>query len=217
MRSHRRQAAATALFGALLAVGCASTSIAIKEQLGYAKREQLVDSVQDARDDQEAAKEQFASALEEFLAVTKAKPTELEEKYDTLRRAYERSEDKADAVRDRVRDVERVAEALFSEWKAELGQYTSESLRRASESQLAQTRDQYGKLIGAMRNAEGSMAPVLAAFKDQVLFLKHNLNAQAIASLSVTVGELQSEVGRLIAEMEASIAEANTFIERMGE
>jgi hypothetical protein len=59
------------------------------------------------------------------------------------------------------------------------------------------------------------MTPVLSAFKDQVLFLKHNLNARAVASLSDTVKGIEGDVGRLIAEMNASIAEANQFIEQM--
>ena len=34
-----------------------------------------------------------------------------------------------------------------------------------------------------MRLAESRIEPVLKSFRDQVLFLKHNLNAKAIASL----------------------------------
>jgi len=48
-----------------------------------------------------------------------------------------------------------------------------------------------------------------------VLFLKHNLNAQAIASLGAQVGEIDSKVQDLVREMEASIAEANEFIAAM--
>lgn len=213
---HRNAVLSLAITVGMLAAGCASTGIAIKEQFGYAKREQLVDRVQDARDGQEEAKEQFASALEEFLAVTEVDGGELEKQYNRLRKDFERCEDQADDVRDRIRSVERVADALFKEWQRELDQYSSENLRRASEQQLLDTQRQYDRLIGAMRSAEDSMAPVLSAFGDQVLFLKHNLNARAIASLQDNVFELQTDVSRLIEEMEASIAEANTFIEEMG-
>lgn len=195
--------------------GCASTGIAIKEGLGYAKREQLVDKVQSARDSQTEAKKQFESALAEFIAVTGVQTGELEGQYKKLKGAYERSEAKAEAVSGRIRDVERVADALFSEWQAELKQYSSDQLRRASEQQLADTRSRYKQLLSAMKQAEGNMQPVLAAFKDQVLFLKHNLNARAIASLQTTVGQIQAEVTGLVKEMEASIAEANRFIDQM--
>jgi hypothetical protein len=57
---------------------------------------------------------------------------------------------------------------------------------------------------------------VLTAFRDRVLYLKHNLNAQAVASLQGQVLELDADVTKLIAEMEASIREANEFIDAMG-
>lgn len=201
---------------AVAASGCASTKIAVAEKFGYAKREQLVDRVKEARDGQEAAKKQFESALAEFVAVTGVNVKDLEARYDKLKKEYERSETKADAVHDRIASVQRVGDALFKEWKSELSQYTSQELRAASQKELEETRGQYDRLVGAMKAAEGKMAPVLAAFKDQVLFLKHNLNARAIASLQGTVTQIQGDVSRLVAEMESSIAEANRFIEQMG-
>ena len=190
--------------------------MAIKEQFGYAKREQLVDGVQKARDAQEDAKEQFASALEEFIAVTRVDGGELEATYKRLQRELERSEDRAETVRDRITSVERVGGALFREWEQELSEYSSESLRASSREQLEATRQRYDELLAAMHRAESKMEPVLVAFNDQVLFLKHNLNARAIASLESTVGELEQEIGVLIRDMEASIAEANSFIDSMG-
>lgn len=190
--------------------------IATKEYFGISKREQMVARVQDARDAQESAKQQFASALEEFQAVTGASGGDLEAKYKKLSKAYEASESEAAAVRKRIGDVETVGNKLFAEWQTEIGQYTNATLRSSSEQQLAQTRVQFDRLLGVMKNAESKMSPVLAAFKDQVLFLKHNLNAQAIASLGSTATQIEGDVGRLIKEMEASIGEADDFIKQMG-
>ena len=198
--------------------GCASHRIAIAEKFGYAKREQLVDRVQDARDGQVTAKEQFQSALKQFLAVTNVSSTELrdlEAQYDKLNREYERSESRAQEVHDRIAKVQQVADALFNEWREELKQYTNENLRRSSRDQLEDTRRKYDRLIEVMKAAESRMAPVLSAFKDQVLFLKHNLNARAISSLQQNADQIQSDVTKLVREMETSIKEANTFIEQM--
>lgn len=60
-----------------------------------------------------------------------------------------------------------------------------------------------------------SCANAGAAFYDQVLFLKHNLNARAIASLKGNVASIESDIAVLIREMEASIREANRFIDAM--
>ena len=192
--------------------GCQTAYYKTMEKIGIHKRDIMVDRVEKARDSQEEAKEQFKSALEEFSAVLNFKGGDLEEKYNELNDEYEESEEKASDVKRRIDAVEDVSEALFSEWEEELEQYSSQSLRRNSETKLRKTRKQYKQLIGAMKRAEKKIAPVLSAFRDQVLFLKHNLNAQAIASLQSELVSVEANVASLIKEMEASIAEANVFI-----
>jgi Protein of unknown function (DUF2959) len=204
-----------ALVVALISACSSSPYYNAMERLGFPKRDILVDRVEEARDSKEQAAEQFKDALEKFIAVTGAKGGALQEKYDQLESEYEQSEARATDVHRRVVGVEDVAEALFDEWEAELDQYTSAPLRRKSERQLQQTRAQYSQLIRAMKRAEVKMDPVLAAFRDQVLFLKHNLNARAIASLKGNLASIESDIAVLIREMEASIREANRFIDAM--
>lgn len=216
LTSHRSAFALFALVCCSVVLdGCASTSIAIKEKFGYAKREQLVNEVKEARDSQQEAKKQFESALAQFMATTGVKGGELEAVYSKLKSEYERSESKAKTVRTRIRDVENVADALFKEWREELRQYSSDSLRKASEQKLEETRRNYTKLHEAMKSVEARMDPVLKAFKDQVLFLKHNLNAQSVASLRGAVEEIRTDVGGLIRQMESAIAEAESFIKQI--
>jgi len=199
----------------ILLVGCSSAYYGTMEKLGYHKRDLMVNRVESARDAQQEAKEQFESALEKFSHVLKVDGGELEEKYEQLKTAYDKSNARAETVRDRIGAVEDVSEALFEEWQAELDQYTSDSLRRSSARKLKQTRRQYTQLIGAMKRAEKKMEPVLSAFHDQVLFLKHNLNARAIASLQTELVSVEAEVNSLIRDMEASIIEADAFINAM--
>jgi hypothetical protein len=199
----------------LTAVGCQSVYYDVMEKMGYPKRDLMVSDVEKARDAQQEAKEQFKSALERFTTVLNVKGGELQEKYDTLNAEYERSEAKAKAVRDRIASVEDVSQALFEEWKAELKEYSSATLRQSSQKKLAQTQTQYAQLIKVMKRAETKMDPVLAKFKDQVLFLKHNLNAQAIASLKSELVSVEGNIASLIKEMETSIKEADSFIASM--
>ncbi|HYD00035.1 MAG TPA: DUF2959 family protein, partial [Phycisphaerales bacterium] len=121
----------------------------------------------------------------------------------------------AEGVADRIDRVKTVGEKLFSEWQEEVDGMNDAALKRANDQQMRATRVQYDRLITAMSAAESKMAPVLTAFKDRVTFLKGALNAQAIASLNATFGQVQSDVNRLIAEMNASIAEADEFIRQL--
>ena len=195
--------------------GCATASYNIQERFGIEKRDILVDRVLDVSKSQTEAKEEFADALEAFRAVIDVDAGELETLYDDLNRAYKRADAEADTVRSRIKSVKRVSRDLFREWEGELDEYSDPALRRASERQLRETQDRYDVLVSKMDNASTSMDPVLSVFKDRVLYLKHNLNARAIASLGTETADLESDVARLIAEMEQSIAAANAFIAEM--
>ena len=192
--------------------GCQTAYYHTMEKFGVHKRDILVDRVEDARDSQDEAKEQFKSALDRFTAVLRFDGGDLEDKYRQLDKEYQRSLEGAEEVRDRIDSVENVAEDLFAEWEKELKQYSRSDLRRSSERKLKATRSHYQRLIRAMRRAEKSMDPPLAAFQDQVLYLKHNLNARAIASLKGELASVKSDIGALIRDMEKSIAEADSFI-----
>jgi hypothetical protein len=199
----------------LLLVGCQTAYYKTMEQLGFQKRDILAHRVEKVRDAQIEAKEQFQSALEQFSSVVNFKGGDLEALYERLNGEYQASEERAEEVHNRIAAVEDVSEALFKEWEEELNQYSDPSLRRKSKRQLVQTRAHYDKLIQAMRRAEAKINPVLATFHDQVLYLKHNLNARAIAALQGDLNTIETDVNRLIQEMEAAINEANAFIKTL--
>jgi len=192
--------------------GCRSAMYSALESIGVEKRDLLVDRVSDARDAQEAAKDQFTSALDQFRSVVEVEGGDLERTYDRLNSEYERSQNRAQAVSERIGAVEQVAEDLFSEWEEELDDYSSASLRADSRRLLSDTQRRYTTLIQSMRRAESSMKPVLEIFQDQVLALKHNLNAQAIGSLRKELASIEQQTSSLLRDMERSIAEANKFI-----
>lgn len=203
------------LFVVLWLGACESAYYGVHERFGVLKNDILVDRVEDAMEAQEEAKEEFKDALVQFEAVVGVPESELKSVYGRLSDAYEDSADKAETVSKRIAAVEDVAEDLFDEWSEELEQISNASLRRKSAEQLRVSKRRSTNLIKAMKKAEARMAPVLTSFRDHVLYLKHNLNAQAVASLRGELGGIETDVGRLIAEMERSIAEAQSFIQTM--
>jgi hypothetical protein len=196
-------------------VGCASANYALWKKFGYEKRDILVSRVEEAKEDQEKAKEQFKTTLQRFQELTNFQGGELEAKYKKLNTEYERCAGRAEDVSSRITAVDAVAKDMFKEWKSELSQYKSAELRQNSQQKLDEARSRYDQLITLMRRSEEKMKPVLTAFHDQVLFLKHNLNAQAVSSLQGTAAGIENDVQSLIKDMEASINEANAFISQM--
>lgn len=209
----------TYLFSALVLLlvlgACSTLYYEGLEKIGIPKRDVMVHRVEKARDTQEETKEQFKSALAQFTAATNFRGGDLEAIYTKLNDAYEGSVRKAEEVRSRIEDIEDVSQALFAEWEQEIAQYSNASFKRSSQDKLNATKKHYHQLVTSMKNAEAKIAPILTVFKDQVMFLKHNLNAQAITSLKGELGNIESDVAVLITSMEKSINEANAFIKSM--
>ncbi|MBN2178310.1 MAG: DUF2959 domain-containing protein [Deltaproteobacteria bacterium] len=197
---------------ALILGGCQTTYYTVWEKLGKEKRHLLRDNVKKASEEQKEATEQFTDALTRMKEMYGFEGGELEDVYTKLKADFDESESRANAVHDRVAKVERIAEDLFSEWQGEIKQITSSKLRAQSSGTLQVSKQQYAKLHKAMKKAESRMDPVLDQFRDNVLFLKHNLNAKAIGTLKREAGKIEIEVESLIADMQASIAEAETFL-----
>ncbi|WP_028322077.1 DUF2959 domain-containing protein [Desulfatiglans anilini] len=192
--------------------GCSSMYYGTMEKLGVHKREIMVDRVKAARDTQNEAKEQFLTAMGQYKRVVNFQGGDLEKEYDRLNATLQRSEAKAGEVRARIRSVEDVSEALFSEWRSEIKHYTSDTLRRSSQQKYDLTKQKYAELITAMKRAESRLEPALVPLRDQVLFMKHNLNAMAIAGLSRELISVETNVDELVNEIEVSVAQADAFI-----
>ena len=178
-------------------------------------RDVLITRVEAASEAQEETANEFKTALEQFKSITNFNGGDLEKKFNTLNSAFKDSENAAENVRSRVDRVVIATNKLLSEWREELNQYHDASFKQRAVSQFDETRLQAEKLIAAMRKAEEKTTPVLSAFRDQVLFLKHNLNMQAIGSLELESTEIQQNVSDLIKDMEVSITEARTFLEEL--
>jgi chromosome segregation ATPase len=200
---------------ALGLVSCSSMYYSAWESLGYEKRDILVERVTEARDEQQDAKKQFQETLDQFKALTGFQGGELESRYKKLKSEYEDCEAQAGDVREKVASIEKVSADMFKEWTEEIGKIETAELKRQSQQMLQETQKSYGQVIQTMKQAEERMGPVLSSFRDHVLFLKHNLNAQAIASLQGQVPVIQSSVDELMRRMEASIAEADAFVKNM--
>jgi len=182
------------------------------EKLGYHKRDLLVKRVASAKDSQVEAKKEFRTALERYREVISFAGGDLEYKYNELKSQLNSCESRAAEVRKRIKSVAQVSEALFSEWQDELSTYSNESLKRASEEQLNQSKSQSDRLLAVMREAESKLEPALRPLRDNVLSLKHNLNARAITGLQAESRLINEQVAELVRDLDRSVDEADKYI-----
>lgn len=199
----------------LALTACNSIYYAAWEKLGWEKRDLLVSAVKKARGEQKDAGEEFQDAMTQLKKLSGFHGGNLESAYNKFKGEYEDCEAQANKVRSQVREVDQVARDLFREWERETRQYENASLAADSRRRLEETRSRFEQLSSSLHSAESTMDPVLRQFRDQVLYLKHNLNAAAIGSLRGTADNIQADIQRLLEQMNRSIAEADRFISAM--
>lgn len=185
------------------------------EKVGFHKRDIMVDRVEDVQKSQQETQEEFKSALEQFGSLIALENSELKSTYEKFNDKYEDSKEAAENLSNHINKLENVSLALFEEWENELELYKNKELKIQSEKKLMNTKKIYTKMMQTMRSSEKKMDPILAMFQDNVLILKHSLNAQAIGALKGEFNSLKLEINKLISQMNKSIKESDSFIKQM--
>lgn len=185
------------------------------EKVGVEKRDLFKRKISNVQEDQEDTSEAFKDALTKLKEVYAFDGGNLEREYNKLNSSYEDAQEESSEVSASISKLHQVAQDLFKEWEGELEDIKTAELRRKSSEQLSETRSRYKKLHKHLKSSENKMAPVLARLKDQVLFLKHNLNAKAIGGLKTEGDKIESDIETLLNEMNRASKEAEEFIETL--
>jgi hypothetical protein len=217
MKSARKVhfAVACALLALLATTGCTRTYYKAMSTFGKEKRDILVSRVKDSKKEQQQAKKQIKATMESFQELTGFQGGELEKNYKKLNGEYEKAADSAKKLHDRINSIDQVSNDLFKEWQKEINGMENRKLKQRSADMLRKSRLQEASYIKAMRQTESRMSPVIVAFHDQVIFLKHNLNARAIGSLKGTSAKISTDVDVLLISLDGSIAQADALIQSL--
>ncbi len=204
-----------ALFLVALVAGCSTVKYEALEQVGVYKRDILVDRVEDARDAQSETREEVLAAYEELNLLMGEDGGDLERQYKRLNKKVERSRSRIEELDEQLGAIDRVGNDLFEEWEGELAEYNNPSLRRDQAARLKESREQFAALQSRMQAARDRVDPVMAVLNDNVLYLKHSLNARALDALRGEAAELETKVDALIRDMQIAIDEADAYIARL--
>jgi len=201
----------------VVVTGCSTLFYKTMRTLGKEKRDILVSRVKDAKKDQEQTKEKLKTTMESFQAITGFQGGSLEKSYKRLNSSYEDAASQAGKLHDKIQSIDQVSQDLFKEWQGEINGMKNPKLKAQSTTLLRNAKVRQAAYMRAMHKTEDKIDPVLTAFHDQVLFLKHNLNARAIGSLKDTSATIQTSVADLIQSIDDSSAEADNLINTLNQ
>lgn len=192
--------------------GCRTAKYAALEKVGIEKRDIFKSNMKQTREAQEEVKESFQGALSELRAMYGSSGSKLEKTYDAVSAKYEDASGEAAELTKRVDALNTVARDLFKEWKGELKDFSSPELRDKSEKKLQATQKSYEALYKELMASEKQMNKVLSQYREQVTYLKHNLNAQALQTLSKEKTSIEGDMAKLVRDMNDSISQTEKFI-----
>lgn len=185
------------------------------ETIGLEKRDLFKREIKNVKEDQEDTGEAFKDALTRLKEVYAFNGGDLENHYENLKDSLDDAKEQASELKARIGKVDQVANDLFVEWNEEINEIKSSDLRSKSSGQLSKTKKKYSELESQLRKSEKKIDPVLSKLNDQVLFLKHNLNAKAIGGLKTEQGKIQADIESLIKEVNESTRKADAVIETL--
>jgi hypothetical protein len=191
---------------------CQSVYYKTMKSLGKEKRDILVKRVLESKKDQQETKEKLQTTLESFQQLTGFQGGDLEKAYKKLDSQYEDAQSQANKLHDRIQSIDQVSNDMFKEWQSEIDQMSNAKLKAQSAAMLRDSKQRQASYMTAMRKTESQLRPVLKSFQDQVLFLKHNLNARAIGSLKGTSTKINTDVTALTTSIDNSMQEADKLI-----
>ena len=203
---------ATAMLVVAWTVACSTAYYSTWEMLGKEKRDLLRSNVKAVQKEQRHVAGDFEDALDQLRGLYDVDADDLEKVYDKLKGDFDDAEGRAEDIHERIGKINSIAEDLFDEWEEEIGEISNPGYRTTSRKKLNETKEKFAGLAASLEKSEASMEPVLTQLEDNVLFLKHNLNAAAIGGLRAEVSNVEADIETLLADMRASIAEADRFL-----
>ena len=132
--------------------------------------------------------------------------------YNSIQKEMENTEKRRAKIGEEAAKMNAEADALFKDWTNSTAAIESPDLRKRSEERLNATKASYAEIGTAAQKAGDMYGPFMKALQDQITFLGHDLNPDAVASLKPDAAKLNEKADQLIKSIDDTIETANTNI-----
>lgn len=205
----------TICFSFIVLSSCSTIYYNFWETLGREKRDLLKSEMLSADSSHTEVKEELEDSLHRIRSEYDFKEGSLEKTYDSLSADYEDISSRSNELSDNIDKSEDIANDLFSEWRKEALSLNKRKYRKDSLTKLKKTKISFNDTLSSMRHVEKNMRKILKQYKDQVTYIKHNLNAKVIGSLQLEMKSISSEMEKLIVQIDRSKSKAKKFISKL--
>ena len=132
--------------------------------------------------------------------------------YKDLIKDKDNTQTKVEAVRQRVAGMEQEANTLFAAWAKNVEGITEEGLRKKSQARLDDTKKRFGDILSAGKQAREAYDPFMKQLADQITYMGHDLNPEAVASLKPDAAKLNDQATKVFARVDETMKVAREYI-----
>ena len=131
--------------------------------------------------------------------------------YKNLMKEMDNCDKRVEGVRKRTAEMNGAASMYFEERGKSVESIGSEDLRARGQARLEESKAEYAHILELGQAAGGDYQGFMAKLRDQVLFLGHDLNPDALASLDDDVKKQNKAATELYAKIDGTITAFNTY------
>ncbi|HEX5137005.1 MAG TPA: DUF2959 family protein [Planctomycetota bacterium] len=211
-KPHSRAVIAVLVLASLPA--CSFVNDLIKGKSGPADVDDLVAAVEKVNKELDASKASMLSAVQGLQSITAPDfQGDAAKAHKDLVKAVEASEDQADDLRNRIEEMQAAAAPVFDQWTKDLEAYSNPEMRQRSQARLAAARERYDAVVAAVDPLLVEYESINQSLRDHVLFLKHDMNPAAIATIQDDVRSVAKDAASLDGQFNNGRAAARAYID----
>lgn len=213
----KRHSTARAAVAALLLASlpaCSFVNNLIKGKSGPADVDDLVAAVENVQKELDASKGSMLAAVQGLQAITAPDfQGDAVKAHKELVEVVENSEDQADELRGAIEDMQAASVPVFDQWTKDLEAYSNPEMRQRSQARLSAARERYDAVLAAVEPLLVEYEAVNQTLRDHVLFLKHDMNPAALATIQDDVRSVAKDAASLDGRFNSGRAAAIAYVE----
>jgi hypothetical protein len=210
----QRPSIAKTIFGISLMI-FGSALVGVAQEQGVKQVQQLIKRANAGVQSITEVKLQLQKTMSAYNAVLAPDAKDRRDAYKKLQKEMETSEKKRVAVSTRSSEMTVEATKLFKSWEGSTMAISNPDLRQRSEQRMTTAKQRYGEIQTAGQSASALYVAFMKSLQDQVTFLGHDLNSDAVAALKPDAEKLNAQAQELYAAIDKTTATLNSNISRL--
>jgi hypothetical protein len=193
---------------------CTWVSNLISGNSGPADVDDLVEAVEKVNGELDSSKESMLAAVQKLQAVTAPDfKGDAVAAYKDLKKTIDSSDDQANDLRKCVEKMQAAAEPVFDQWTKDLEAYSNPEMRARSQQRLAAARERFDTVVAAVEPVLVEYETINQTLHDHALFLSHDMNPAAIATIQGDVRSVAKEASALDGSFNSAKAAARAYVD----